>query len=72
VAASTLTNSPEIAASVIDEALRLVDLGEPAPEILIQRHYDVWQAVSDTFVDSLVSDAQQLEPFFAWVGENPR
>jgi hypothetical protein len=72
VAASTLTNSPEIAASVIDEALRLVDLGEPAPEILIQRHYDVWQAVSDTFVDSLVSDAQQLEPFFAWVGEKPR
>lgn len=71
IATSTLSMFPALAATVVNQAIQFAESGDATPEILIERHYHVWQAVGDGFVNILAEDARQLEPFFAWLGKDP-
>lgn len=44
--------------------------GEAAPEVVVERSYDVWQAVAPDFAAAVIGDARRLRPLFDWLARS--
>ncbi|WBL37263.1 hypothetical protein O0235_06750 [Tepidiforma flava] len=44
--------------------------GEAAPGVVVERSYDVWQAVAPDFAAAVIGDARRLRPLFNWLARS--